>query len=238
MSTTTITKTFSVGGFPTDADTVTFSQPVVRVDTGAEIVPVDTALNHVSTGVYSYTFTDPAYNLVYSTEIEIVYGGNAYLYEETINGSVDTLYETYVDIAYGDNYFSYRLFSDPWNQATSEEKQSALTMATRAIDHLPLRRSKLDTDQVLAFPRTGQTAVPDRVKFCCCEEALSLLAGNNPEEEAEYLGITGESFSGVSTNYDSNRVVVWKDFGFTSKKAFEYIYPYIDNLTTFRIDRI
>lgn len=238
MSTTTIEKSFYVGGELTDVTSAVFSKPVTRTDTGDEIVPAGTALDHISTGVYSYTFTDPEYNLVYSYEITMVYSGQSYIYEENINGSVDIQYQTYVDIAYADNYFSYRLFSDPWNEATSTEKQSALLMATRAIDQLPLRRSKLSSDQVLAFPRTGQTSVPDAVQFCCCEEALSLLAGNDPVEEAESLGITGESFSGVRTNYDPDRVSVWKDFGFTSKRAFDLIYPYMDSLETFRIDRV
>jgi hypothetical protein len=238
MSTTTIEKSFYVGGELTDVTSAVFSKPVTRTDTGEEIIPSGTALDHTSTGIYSYTFADPEYNLVYSYKITMTYSGQDYIYEGNINGSVDTLQQTYVSIDYADNYFNYRLFSDPWHQATSTEKLSALLMATRVIDQLPLRRSKLSSNQTLAFPRTGQTSVPDVIKFCCCEEALSLLAGNDPVEEAEALGITGESYSGVRTNYDPNRVCIWKDYGFTSKKAFEYVYPYTDNLDTFRLDRI
>lgn len=41
------------------------------------VVAADTALTHVSTGVYSYTFDDPAYDLTYEYWVKWVYSGSS-----------------------------------------------------------------------------------------------------------------------------------------------------------------
>ncbi len=95
MSTTTITRTFTIGGVLTDMTSVIFNDPtgtfgVKRLDTGATIVAAGVALTHISTGVYSYTFTDPAYNLTYDFWVEFVYLGNTYRVERTIAGTLSS----------------------------------------------------------------------------------------------------------------------------------------------------
>jgi hypothetical protein len=74
----TISKTFRVGGVLTDMTSVKLSDVtaafgVKRNDTDAVVVADNTALTHVSTGVYSYGFTDPAYDLSYTVALEVVY---------------------------------------------------------------------------------------------------------------------------------------------------------------------
>jgi len=86
----------------------------------------------------------------------------------------------YVTVQEADTYFSERLFSEVWINASPEDKQKALVMATKSIDRKPLRGRKTDPQQELAFPRNGDTEVPQEVKDACCEEALAILssAGN------------------------------------------------------------
>lgn len=82
----------------------------------------------------------------------------------------------YVTVQEADTYFSNRLFSDSWTNASPEDKQKALIMATKAIDRKPLRGRKTDPQQELAFPRNGATEIPQEVKDACCEEALAILS--------------------------------------------------------------
>lgn len=48
---------------------------IKRNDTDAVVVADNTAMTNVSTGVYSYTFSDPADDLTYTVALEVVYGG-------------------------------------------------------------------------------------------------------------------------------------------------------------------
>lgn len=79
----TIRATFTVGGVATDVTTAKLSSQdatygVKRKDTGAVIVADGTAMTKVATGVYEYTFTDPANDLTYQWSAEFVYGGETY----------------------------------------------------------------------------------------------------------------------------------------------------------------
>ena len=86
MSTRTIRKTWEVGGVLTDLegpDGIVLSDPasafgVQRNDTKETVVEVDTPMTRVSTGVYEYTFTEPAAGLDYTAWVEIVYAGVTY----------------------------------------------------------------------------------------------------------------------------------------------------------------
>ncbi len=89
MSTRTITFTLKVGGVLTNATSAVLSDPtgtfgVKRDDTDAAIVADGTAMTHSSTGVYSYTFTEPAAGLAYTSYVEWVYGGETYRVEKPL----------------------------------------------------------------------------------------------------------------------------------------------------------
>jgi len=93
LSVTTITKKFSVDNVLTNPTTIKLSDPdgnygVKRDDTGAVVVADGTSMSKISTGQYSYTLTDEAYNLTYSYYVEIVYGGETYYFEGTVDGTV------------------------------------------------------------------------------------------------------------------------------------------------------
>lgn len=77
----TIRYTFDVGGVLTDVTSVVLRAPdnsfgVRRTDNNAVVVASGTPLAHLSTGVYEYTFAEPASNLSYEYWIERVFSGN------------------------------------------------------------------------------------------------------------------------------------------------------------------
>jgi hypothetical protein len=62
---------------------------VRRADNAAIVVAAGTALTQVSTGIYNYTFTDPAENLQYEYEIKWVYLGDTYYSGVQVTGAAD-----------------------------------------------------------------------------------------------------------------------------------------------------
>jgi hypothetical protein len=82
---------------------------------------------------------------------------------------------SYVDLETADGYFDVRLHSGLWNDADEADQKQALVTATRAIDRLLLVGRKADGEQPLAFPRNGDSDVPQAVIDATCEEALARL---------------------------------------------------------------
>jgi hypothetical protein len=92
MSTTTITFRFRVNSALTSATSAKLSDPtgtygVKRTDTDAVVVNDDTAMTEQSTGVYTYSFTDPAQGLEYNYYVEVVYSGTTYHFEKNISAT-------------------------------------------------------------------------------------------------------------------------------------------------------
>jgi hypothetical protein len=86
-----ISFTWRVGGVLTDVTSAVLSDPtaafgVRRLDTGAVVVAAGTAMTHPALGTYQYSFADPAYGLIYNYWVEIVYLGNTYNIEHTVDG--------------------------------------------------------------------------------------------------------------------------------------------------------
>lgn len=92
MSTSIIRKRFRYDDVLTDMTSVKLSNEagtygVIRNDTSAVVVADDTTMTHISTGVYEYSWTDPAYDLVYTVWIEYVYDGETYWIQSTKYGA-------------------------------------------------------------------------------------------------------------------------------------------------------
>ncbi len=85
----TIRQTWRVENVLTDVTSAVLSDPtgtygVKRNDTSAVVVADGTAMAHTSTGVYDYTFTEPAAGLAYTAYVEIVYDGLTYHFEHDL----------------------------------------------------------------------------------------------------------------------------------------------------------
>lgn len=60
---------------------------VKRLDTGATVVPVSSAMTRTSLGVYTYSFTDPAPNLIYEYWVKFVVSGNTFYSGANLNSA-------------------------------------------------------------------------------------------------------------------------------------------------------
>lgn len=154
MSQTIIRFEFKVDGALTDVTSVVLSDPtgafgVRRTDTNAVVVADGTALTKESTGVYSYTFTDPVAGLTYNYWLEYVYDGATYRSEQN-KSSVDAGAASGTISATG-RYIAASDLENAWgaenirrwadlnnNRVTSEisaNVQSAIDWAEAAIDN-------------------------------------------------------------------------------------------------------
>lgn len=93
---------FKVNGTLTDATSVTLSNSdatigVIRNDTSASVVSPGTAYTHVSTGIYSYTFSAPANGLEYTRWTKAVYAGTPYYFEKVFTDAGSGASGTYCD---------------------------------------------------------------------------------------------------------------------------------------------
>lgn len=144
----------------------------------------------------------------------------------------------YTSRAEGDTYFSGRLNTDCWDDASDADKDKALLQATRAMDRLNYRGEKTDADQELQFPRGGDLLVPDDIKAACAEEALALLEGKDPEMERESLSIKSQEFGKAKVGFDKSTGRPMNILnGIMSATAWSYILPYLRDPMTFFISR-
>ena len=140
---------------------------------------------------------------------------------------------SYITVAEADTYFQARLHSDAWTSATPEDKDTALQMATRAVDRQRFSGSKSNLTRVLAFPRrylsVVQTQVPTAVAMATCEEALALLGrGNSDRRKLQQEGVIGFKIGNLSEQYAAGQTGkrVRPD-SLLSQEAREMLSPYL-----------
>lgn len=143
----------------------------------------------------------------------------------------------YATAAEGDTYFSTRLRTAPWDDATSNEQERALTMATKIIDQLNYLGTKTDDAQDNQFPRDDDTDVPQAIKDACCEIALALLDGVEPDKEYENAFKTSNSYGGVRTTFDGKAVPDYVIAGVPSFSAWKLLLPFLRDPRAIRLRR-
>jgi len=242
-----IIKRFKINGVLTNMTSVVLESPsaplygVKRLDTGAIVVAAGVAMVNDSPGVYSYTFTDPAYDLHYQYYVKFTYGGQIYYVQGNFDGPVDPTIPTddaYATITEGNEYCKQRLNSTAWTNATTTEKTQALIMASKAIDKLNLRGEKTDEAQTLEFPRYDDTSVPDDIKFASIEIAIALLDDIDPDIEFKNLRLISQSYASVRSSYDVNNVPEHILAGIPSIVAWRYLLPYLEENRVINTRRI
>jgi hypothetical protein len=146
---------------------------------------------------------------------------------------------SYTDITGAQAYFDERLNTDPWDTADDTDKTKALAMATKIIDRLNFVGDKTDEDQELQFPRNDDEEVPDDIVYACCEIALALLDGVDPEIEFENLWMTSQGYGNVRSTYDRSRTGPMHIIhGAPSIVAWRFLSPYLRDPTQISLDRI
>lgn len=158
----------------------------------------------------------------------------------------------YVSIAEAAIYFENILNTDAWDEATTTNKTKAIYMATRAIDQLNFqgRPTQQALDNGNQFPRgsgggisdpvspwADDTTVPQDIKDACCEEALSLLKGNDPEENLKNTKVQSEAYSSVRVNYQTDAPHPHEISGITSVRAWFLLLPYLRDKRNIQIRR-
>lgn len=138
-----------------------------------------------------------------------------------------TLSSPYLTVDAAQSYFDVRLHSDAWDDASLSDKTKALATATRAIDRLNFIRYKAVDSQLNEFPRVDDTTVPQDILNACCEEAITLLDGADPEFEMAALHSTQSGYSSVRDTYDRNLAVEHVRAGIMSPIAWNYLKPWL-----------
>jgi hypothetical protein len=133
----------------------------------------------------------------------------------------------YVTVVEADQYFDQRLWTQVWDEATAENKLKALIQATRLIDNLSFASAKTDEDQANEFPRNDQDEVPNEIKAACCEIAISLIEGKDPEKEMESVGIASSGFGAVRESKFENTVPEYITNGIPSATAWNFLVPFL-----------
>jgi hypothetical protein len=134
----------------------------------------------------------------------------------------------YCNISEAQDYFDdSRLNAEAWDDSSSEKQLKALKQATRMIDRLSFKGTKTYLDQINEFPRCGLFVIPQDIQIACCELALTLLDGVDPDLEEEDLGAISEGYSTVRVALDPN---IRKDHiraGVPSVEAWKHLLPYL-----------
>lgn len=164
----------------------------------------------------------------------------------------------YGTVAGGDTYFSTRLHTDAWDNASPADKTKALTSASQAIDALAFTGYKhtvwllfQDTDcpedadidaahvsQLAQFPRGRDTVVPTDIDNAAYEESLALLGGTDPFDALSNFGIQSEAFAGVSVTYSHTTAPPHLANGIASARAWQYLSRFLRNLAGVQINRV
>ena len=135
-------------------------------------------------------------------------------------------------------YFDTRLFTSDWDDATNNDREKSLSMATRAIDRLNFAGDRFDESQDLQFPRGDDETVPIEIEYATYECALSYLGGVSIDQEIRNLGISSFQFNGVQDVFNSSVVNEHYRAGIPSAEAWIYLRPFLRDPRQFLMSRV
>lgn len=120
---------------------------------------------------------------------------------------------SYISVSDADDYFSNHLYASDWDNASIENKESALIMSTRILDEkIDWIGSKSTKEQALAWGRSGviddgydvsATIVPEAIKNGTAEFAKHLIADNSTEN-ADGKGLEKLEVGSVKLTFDKS----------------------------------
>lgn len=156
------------------------------------------------------------------------YSNELYYFDITqlseIGDSGGNIYGTVLDAT---NYFTNRLNSTAWTNASNSERVAALIEAARLIDNLNFKGDKTVSGQYLEFPRGGDTVVPRNIMYASYELAIKLLDGFDPDNEMESLRSESQQYDGVRESYQRGVFPEWTMAGIISARAWRLLKPYL-----------
>lgn len=120
-----------------------------------------------------------------------------------------------------------------WNGLSEENKQILLNKGKSIIDHLPLSGRKTCTTQTDAFPRNGQTEVPEDVKAAEVEVALVYSNTDEAEIQNQYRRMVNYGISSYSIGNFSESILSYQKnsmqmlYGLASYEAERLLQPWL-----------
>ncbi len=174
--TKTIQRTWTVDDVLTSVTTAKLSDAtgafgVKRTDTDAVVVADGTAMTESSTGVYTYSFTEPATGLAYEAWVEFVYGGNTYRFEHDFAAVVATeTGATYTSLSEAVGYYlGYWSSADGWTISTASQHAEIGSIITRGLHRFylppPIRPRRYGHRWSFLRPQTTLTMVADTSEY-------------------------------------------------------------------------
>lgn len=157
--------------------------------------------------------------------------------DEIVLTTSSTSPQIYGTIYEANIYFANRLKSETWENANDVDKLKSLIEATRTIDSLKLKGTKLTNTQILEFPRNWQIEIPENIKYACYEIAIALLDESNLES-----ALTGETlkrgkYGSVEDEYFETQPRKYVVSGVLSVRAWRYLKPYLDDDQSVKLTR-
>lgn len=149
--------------------------------------------------------------------------------------------EAYIAISDADMYMLSRVFSDAWTNSADDKKQQAILHATRIIDDLSFKGRKATTAQQLRWPRIMQEGadpiLPQGILDACCEIALALISGIDPEKEFRNLTRTSGGYGSLRHSKDTTMVEPHFAAGVPSISAWNKLLPWLTDIYSVKILR-
>ena len=145
---------------------------------------------------------------------------------------------SYLTVIEAQTYFSTRLGTESWDEATLTDREKALAMATRCINRYNYLGEKADSSQENQFPRGEDTEVPEDIKIACSEIALSYLDGIDPGLELENLNIVHQGVDTAKTTYNRDFAAEHLANGCPSAIAWMYLKPYLRDSQNISLSRV
>lgn len=81
------------------------------------------------------------------------------------------------------------------------------------------------------------TNIPADIQIACCEIAIALLDGRDPDLDVEQLVVDSQSYSGVRTSYNRKWTLEHVRAGIPSALAWSYLRPYLRDYRNLTITR-
>ena len=156
-------------------------------------------------------------------------------------------------------YFENRLHEEAWFGSPAIDRPKALLRATQTIDALNYKGNKhtvwelleedpdatdaeireAETEQVLEFPRGGDTVEPLIIDIACYECAYALLDGIDPDAELEQLAVVSQGVASLRTTYNrSQQPIEHLLHGIPSATAWRYIKPFLRDGYQVKLSRV
>lgn len=120
--------------------------------------------------------------------------------------------DSYATVAEGTSYHAAHLYGSDWDNATPDNQERALKMATRLLDERVSWKGSKETEaQALRWPRSNvtdldgysiaATTVPQEIKNATIEFARHLIAGDTTAD-ADGKGLTRLKVSSIEMEFD------------------------------------